>query len=204
MAAKKQDVVVEDGAVYVLRAGTPVYVKTADICSMTGKSNQWIGQLVAQGTLHKRSTPHGSLFDITEAVRAYCSMLEARAGPAKTEEEIKQEIKQEKAKAAADVTIAKAEADELQGKMHRSEDVAAMTTDLIYAIRGAMMALPGRLAVNVASANSPAEAAEIIRREVNKAMRELSNYRYDPKKYEERVRERRAWEADSGRDADDG
>ena len=35
MAAKKQDVVVEDGAVYVLRAGTPVYVKTADICSMT-------------------------------------------------------------------------------------------------------------------------------------------------------------------------
>ena len=201
MAAKKQDVVVEDGAVYVLRAGTPVYVKTADICSMTGKSNQWIGQLVAQGTLHKRSTPHGSLFDITEAVRAYCSMLEARAGPAKTEEEIKQEIKQEKAKAA---NIAKAEADELQGKMHRSEDVAAMTTDLIYAIRGAMMALPGRLAVDVASANSPAEAAEIIRREVNKAMRELSNYRYDPKKYEERVRERRAWEADSGRDADDG
>ena len=101
-------------------------------------------------------------------------------------------------------SIAKAEADELQGKMHRSEDVAAMTTDLIYAIRGAMMALPGRLAVDVASANSPAEAAEIIRREVNKAMRELSNYRYDPKKYEERVRERRAWEADSGRDADDG
>ena len=90
MATKKQDVVVEDGAVYVLRAGTPVYVKTADICSMTGKSNQWIGQLVAQGTLHKRSTPHGSLFDVTEAVRAYCSMLEARAGPAKTEEEIKQ------------------------------------------------------------------------------------------------------------------
>ena len=178
---------------------------------MTGKSNQWIGQLVAQGTLHKHSTPHGSLFDINEALRAYCSMLESRAGPAKTEEEILQEAKQEKAKAAADVTIkiakaniAKAEADELQGKMHRSEDVAAMTTDLIYAIRGAMMALPGRLAVDVAAAQSPAEAAEIIRREVNKAMRELSNYRYDPKKYEDRVRERRAWESDSGRDADDG
>ena len=140
-------------------------------------------------------------------MRAYCAMLKARAGPEKSE----QEIKREEAKSAAEVTmkvaraqIAKAEADELQGKMHRSEDVAAMTTDLIYAIRGAMMALPGRLAVDVAAAQSPAEAAEIIRREVNKAMRELSNYRYDPKKYEERVRERRAWEADSGRDADDG
>ena len=140
-------------------------------------------------------------------MRAYCAMLKARAGPEKSE----QEIKREEAKSAAEVTmkvaraqIAKAEADELQGKMHRSEDVAAMTTDLMYAIRGAMMALPGRLAVDVAAAQSPAEAAEIIRREVNKAMRELSNYRYDPKKYEERVRERRAWEADSGRDADDG
>ena len=211
MATKKQDVVVEDGAVYVLRSGTPVYVKTADICSMIGKSNQWVGQLVAQGTLHKRSTPQGNLFDVTEAVRAYCSMLEARTGPEKFKDEVEREIKQERAKAAADVTmkvakanIAKAEADELQGKMHRSEDVAAMTSDLIYAIRGAMMALPGRLAVDVAAAQSPAEAAEIIRREVNKAMRELSNYRYDPKKYEERVRERRAWESDNGRDADDG
>lgn len=206
MAPRKQDVVVEDGTVYVLRAGTPVYVKTADICSMIGKSNQWVGQLVAQGTLHKRSTPHGTLFDVTEAMRAYCSMLEARAGPEKSE----REIKQEEAKNAAEVTmkvaraqIAKAEADELQGKMHRSEDVAAMTTDLIYAIRGAMMALPGRLAVDVAAAQSPAEAAEIIRREVNKAMRELSNYRYDPKKYEERVRQRRAWETEAGRDVDD-
>ena len=90
MAAKKQDVVIEDGAVYVLRAGTPIYVKTADICSMTGKSNQWIGQLVAQGTLHKRSTPHGSLFDVTEAMRPYCSILEARAGPVMTEESIMQ------------------------------------------------------------------------------------------------------------------
>ena len=210
MARPKNDVIVEDGAVYVLRAGTAVYVKTADICSMTGKSNQWIGQLVAQGTLHKRGTSHGSLFNVTEAVRAYCSMLEARAGPVKTEDEIEREAKQEKAKAAADVTlkiakanIAKAEADELQGKMHRSEDVAAMTADLIYAIRGAMMALPGRLAVDVAAVQSPAEAAEIIRREVSKAMRELSNYRYDPKKYEERVRERRAWETEVGRDADD-
>ena len=156
MAAKKQDVVVEDGAVYVLRAGTPVYVKTADICSMTGKSNQWIGQLVAQGTLHKRSTPHGSLFDVAEAVRAYCSMLEARAGPAKTEEEIKQEIKQERAKAAADVTmkiakanIAKAEADELQGKMHRAEDVEAIKGIYGHGVRLEVRAVPNERSQDV-------------------------------------------------------
>ena len=95
---------------------------------------------------------------------------------------------------ASKAQIAKMEADELRGKMHRSEDVAAMTEDLIYTVRGSLMALPGRLAVDVAATATPAEAAEIIRKEVHALMRELANYQYDPQKYEERVRERRKWE----------
>ena len=79
--------------------------------------------------------------------------------------------------------------------MHRSEDVAALTEDLIYTIRSSLMALPGRLAVDVVDAQTPAEASEIIRREVYAVMNELSRYRYDPKKYEERVRTRKNWEA---------
>ena len=47
--------------------------------------------------------------------------------------------------------------------MHRSEDVAAMTEDLVYAIRGALMALPGRLAVDVCDVKTPAEVSEVIR-----------------------------------------
>ncbi len=203
---KKQDVIIEDDAVYVLRAGTPIYVKTADICAMTGKSNQWIGQLVSQGTLNKRSTPHGTMFDVSVAMRAYCDMLEARAKAS----EDKAATAAEKEKQEAEVSIKKAkaiitvlEAKELQGKMHRSEDVAAMTEDLIYTIRGMLLALPGRLAVDVASASSPAEAAEIIRKEVYKVMEELSHYQYDAKKYEERVRERRSWDVTGKQIADD-
>jgi len=79
----------------------------------------------------------------------------------------------------------------------REEDI---TEDLVYTIRGALMALPGRLAVDVSACNTPAEASDVIRREVNKVMRELSRYHYDPKKYEERVRERRNW---SEHDADE-
>lgn len=84
--------------------------------------------------------------------------------------------------------------------MHRAEDVAALTEDLVYTIRGALNALPGRLAVDVAAVSTPAEASEVIRKEVSKVMRELAGYHYDPKKYEERVRERRDW---SERDSDD-
>ena len=87
--------------------------------------------------------------------------------------------------------------------MHRSEDVAAMTEDLIYTIRGMLVALPGRLAVDVASVDTPAEAAELLRREIFKVMAELANYRYDPKKYEERVRERRDWGTQEMSDLDD-
>jgi phage terminase Nu1 subunit (DNA packaging protein) len=204
---KKPEAVIEDGAVYVLRAGTPIFVKTADICAMTGKSNQWIGQLVSQGTLNKKSTPHGSLFDLLATMRAYTAMLEERLNSA---EEKKAESAAEKEKQEAEISIKKAkaiitvlEAKELQGKMHRSEDVAAMTEDLIYNIRSMLLALPGRLAVDVASTQDPAEAAEIIRREVYKIMEELSNYKYDPKKYEERVRERRSWDIESGDIHDD-
>ena len=204
---KKPEAVLEDGAVYVLRAGTPIFVKTADICAMTGKSNQWIGQLVSQGTLNKKSTPHGSLFDLLATMRAYTAMLEERLNSA---EEKKAESAAEKEKQEAEISIKKAkaiitvlEAKELQGKMHRSEDVAAMTEDLIYNIRSMLLALPGRLAVDVASTQDPAEAAEIIRREVYKVMEELSNYKYDPKKYEERVRERRSWDVESGDIHDD-
>lgn len=206
MASRKQDIIVEDGAVYVLRAGTRIYVKTADICRMIGKSNQWVGQLVSRGTLNKKTTPHGALFELPESMSDYCDMLEDRNGPEPSEKEQRQEAAQKAAEVTlkvAKATVAKLEADELQGKMHRSEDVAAMTEDLIFSIRGMLVALPGRLAVDVANANTAAEAAEIIRKGVFEVMREIANYRYDPKKYEERVRERRKWETENGHEPHD-
>lgn len=206
MARIKQDISVENGAVYVLRSGTPIYVKTADVSAMIGKSNQWVGQLINQGVLHRVTTPHGSLFDVTSTMREYCDFVASRAEPEKSEKEQKREdakIAAELTIKASKATVAKLEAEELSGKMHRSEDVAAMTDDLIYAFRGALMALPGRLAVDVAALKTPAEVAEAIRKEVYKVMRELAGYRYDPQKYQERVRERRKWESQGGREPDD-
>lgn len=101
---------------------------------------------------------------------------------------------------ASKAKVAALEAEELEGKMHRAEDVCAMTEDLIYTIRGALIALPGRLAVDVVACTTAAEASDVIRKEVHKVMRELANYRYDPRVYEERVRERMDW---SERDDDD-
>ena len=195
--SKKPGVIVEEGAVYVLQAGTKIYVKTADVCAMTGKSNQWIGQLASQGTIHKSGTSQGTMYELCPTIKAYCGLLESRADSPEDDEIAK--IEKEKLSAETGIKKAKAiaamlEVKELQGKMHRSEDVAAMTADLIYVIRGMLMALPGRLAVDVAATKDAAEASELIRLETFKIMEELAGYRYDAKKYEERVRERRRWD----------
>lgn len=166
-------------------------VSPTELACVLGISARHIRRLAEDGQLEK-SDGH---FLLCESVQRYIK------SQSKAEERSAEEQRLEKARQAADVTlksskakIAKLEADELQGKMHRSEDVAAMTEDLIYTIRSSLMALPGRLAVDVVDAQTPAEASEIIRREVYAVMSELSHYRYDPKRYEERVRGRMNWE----------
>ena len=87
--------------------------------------------------------------------------------------------------------------------MHRSEDVEAMTNDLVYTVRSMIMALPGRLAMDVVQAGSPAEASALIRAECYKILNELSEYKYDPEAYQRRVRDREGWSESVADDTDD-
>ena len=172
---------------------------------MTGKSNQWIGQLTSQGILVKKQTPHGALYDMAETIKSYIEMLDARAEE-KDDKEQATEAMRRKAEATlkqAKATVATLDAQERLGKMHRSEDVAAMTEDLIFTIRSGLLALPGRLAVDVMSAKDSAEASDIIEREIYRLMNELANYKYDAAKYQERVRERLNLEATDLADDDE-
>ena len=194
MAKDEKKAVFDKNSVYILQAGTPVFVKTADICAMTGKSNQWIGQLTSQRTLNKTKTKHGSLYELVPNIKAYCEMLEKRADEHSDNPDI-QELELEKRRAEVKAKKAKAtmleyELKELKGKLHRSEDVAAMTADLIYSVRNALIALPGRLAMELSSLTEPAEISARIQNEVYLVMEELSSYEYDDEKYKERVMER--------------
>ncbi len=179
-------------AIFSLQAGTPIFVKTADVCSATGKTNQWIGQLTSQGVIHKCRTNHGQLYSLFDTMRAYCAYLEERAK--KDDEDIcllelrkkQAETKLKESKAA----VAELEAAEFQGKMHRSEDVRAMTADLLYYVRGSLLALAGRCAADCAASADPAEVQKIIEREVFAILKDLSEYKYDSKRYDELVRER--------------
>lgn len=164
-------------------------VSTTELASILGVTARRVQQMAQDGTIV--AVKRGK-FNLAESVQRYISFLSSREKEAVCQgtEKYEAEVRIKTAKAI----IAEMEADELQGKMHRSEDVAAMTEDLIYTIRGVLMAVPGRCSVDTAAAQSPAETFNIIRKEIHNAMSELAEYKYDPKKYEERVRERKAWD----------
>lgn len=168
-----------------------------ELATVLGISASRVYQLAKDGIISNSRRGH---YRLSESVQQYIAFLTRdKEDNPQDQERQKAEVSIKKAKAIINVL----EAQELQGIMHRSEDVAAMTEDLVYTIRGMLVALPGRLAVDVASVGTPAEAAELIRKEIFKIMAELSNYRYDPQKYEERVRERRDWESHEMSDPDD-
>lgn len=137
-------------------------------------------------------------YDLWPTAKKYISYLQdkaagrdiKKAAASKNEEKLQAEIDYKRAKAR----IAELELDEIEGRMHRAEDVESMTTDLCLAIRSALLALPGRLATDLAETDDPSLIATRIKEEVADILEELSNYRYDEKKYKERVQERRGTE----------
>lgn len=163
-------------------------VKTTELAAILGITARRVQQLTQDGTF---VTVKRGKFNLAESVQRYLAFTALRnKAPDDIEKdklEAEAKLKQHKAE------MAELELEEIKGKMHRSEDVAALTEDLIYAMRGMLVSLPGRLSVDVAAVQTPAEASKIIRDEIYKVMNELSEYRYDPKKYEDRVRERLAW-----------
>lgn len=156
-----------------------------------------VQQLAKEGILPAASQrPYK--FDLPPTVKAYIRHLRDRANgkEAKTADTVKAEA--DKLRAEADLKQSKAKIAELQlkeleGKMHRSEDVEAMTNDLVYTARSMIMALPGRLAMDVAQAGSANEASALIRTECYKILNELAGYQYDPEAYRRRVRDREGW-----------
>ena len=162
-------------------------VNTKELGIVLGVSTRRVQQMIQDGTL--QTVKKGSLL-LAENVQRYITFI---TGNQMTEEE----RKVEKARRAAEtkLKVAKAdiamlEANELKGKMHRAEDVEALTQDMCDTIRNVLLGLPGQLAVDVALCETPEECSVLIRDAVNSVLEELSHYAYNPAKYEERVRNR--------------
>ena len=156
-----------------------------------------VQQLAKEGILPAASVkPYR--FDLLITVKSYIKYLSDKANgkETKTADTLKAESNKLKAEAELKQTKAKISSmqlKELEGKMHRSEDVEAVMNDLVYTVRSMIIALPGRLAMDVMQATNANEASVIIRTECNKILEDLANYQYDPETYRRRVRDREGW-----------
>lgn len=180
---------------------------SAIIGKLFGVTERRVQQLAKEGVIPaEQRNPYK--FDLLPTVQAYIKHLSDKANgkEAKAADTVKAEA--DKLRAEADLKQSKAaiadmQLKELEGKMHRSEDVEAMTNDLVYTVRSMIMALPGRLAMDITKAASPAEASALIRSECSNILTELSNYQYDPEAYRRRVRDREGWSDSIADEADD-
>ena len=171
-------------------------VGSSVIAEYFGMSARNVQLLAKSGVIPAHKVGNYYKYDFDETVKTYIRYLSdkingreaARKGTARErKEEAEADLKRSKA------DIAALQLKELEGRMHRSEDVEAVMTDLIFAIRSRLLAVPGRLAVETADAQTAAETVVIIRKEIYDVLEELTKYRYDPEEYAKRVREREGW-----------
>jgi phage terminase Nu1 subunit (DNA packaging protein) len=164
-----------------------------------------VDQLVQDGiiepTLVKENGRSVRRYDLIPTVMLYIRYLQTKANSKEknmgssvelSEEKLKEEIRYKKAKADKLVL----ELRELNGQMHRAEDVKKVFTDHAQVVRAMFLALPGVLAVDCADAATPKEAERIIRRTVLDDLKLLEQYQYDSEEFRTLVKEREQWISD--------
>lgn len=175
------------------------------IAKIFGVTTRRVEQLKAEGVIQGQGKP--TKYDLLPTIQAYIRYLSDKAH-GREKKERAAELEEAKLTAEVDIKKAKAQAaqmelEELQGKLHRAEDVEAIMTDHVLFLRSMLMAMPGKLAVDLAGDHTAAEQAERVKKECYYILNNLADYRYDPEVYKKRVMERQGWEAHRG-DADDG
>lgn len=182
------------------------YQKADVIARLFGKTTRRIQQLTQDGILPTEQTPSGRRYDLLPTIKRYIQYLEARAEKQqpesmtqKLEAKLDAEIKYKKAKADK----AKLELDELKGQKHRASDIEKLTNELVFSVRGMLLALPGRVAMDLAAINKPVEVSQYMARHVEALLDELAQHEYDPEVYKQLAREREGWQAEQNDDEND-
>ena len=175
-------------------------VTSTSLASVLGVTARRIRQMTEDGVLE---TVGKGRYNLRDSVAQY---LQFKANGCKTEDEKKVEQTLRSSEAllkASKAQIAKLHADEMRGMFHRSEDVEAVLNGLITAFISFASSLPGRVAIDCAAAETPAEVANIVKTEINIGLKDIAAWRYDPKVFADKVRERMRWTPAEDGDTDD-
>ena len=181
-----------------------IWVPTRKLASWLDLTDNRIRQLEDEGYFTSKTEGGKKKFELKTSIQIYIEYLKRHNDSDRRFNQMMSD-EQRRQKAEADLKEAKAaieqmKKNELEATMHRADDVESITTDLVTAVRAELLALPGTLAVNVANAQSAAEAAGFIKAAVNDILNSLIDYKYDPAKYKKLVREREKWMNETKKD----
>ncbi len=185
-------------------AGNANLQTTQVIAKIFQVSTRRVEQLKTEGIIKGQGKP--TKYDLMPTVMAYIKYLSDKAN-GREKKQVTSELEEQRLKAEVEIKQAKAkqaqmELKEIQGKLHRAEDVEAIFTDHVMFLRSMLMALPGKLAVDLAGDHTAAEQAEVVKKEVYFILNTLADHQYDPEEYKRRVMERNGWESHRGDDED--
>lgn len=174
-----------------ITANTEVSVK--ELATILGISTRRVHQLRQKGLFTRTGK---GCFNLCEAVHAY---VKHNAEIAATDETLTE-------KRAADIALKKKRAaktdvdaeskrldnelkqlklDEMRNALCPHEVFEFVFNDFCLDVKNQLLAMPGRLAVDVHAAQSPAECAAIIKKEVNGTLKDLSKYQFDKERVTE-------------------
>lgn len=185
---------------------TKNYQKADVIARLFGKTTRRIQQLTQDGILPTEQTPAGRRYDLLPTIKRYIKYLEERAEKTKPqsiaekeEAKLDAEIKYKQAKADK----ARLGLDELKGQMHRASDIEKLTNELVFSVRSMLLALPGRVAIDLAAIDNPVEVTQYMARHVEALLDELAQHEYDPDVYRQLAREREGWQTEQDDEEED-
>ena len=179
---------------------------TNEVALMLGVTARYVRQLTEDGIFKGKVAGNQRKYDRNETVQAYIAHIKEHAAKSGSKNDAENESRRLAAEADLKETkaaIEKIKHAELEGQMHRSEDVEAVLTDLIFEVKNRLMALPGRLAMDTARIKTPEEESIRINAEVKEILNSLADYRYDPEKFQKRVKARKGADEDAAEETDD-
>lgn len=180
---------------------------TQTIAKLFGVTVRRVQQLTEEGILLAQGNPRK--YDLVPTIQAYIRYLSDKAYGREQKEAIS-DLNEAKLDAETRLKSAKAEIEELklkelQGELHRAEDVEAVVGAHVMQVRALLMALPGKLAVDCAALTEAPAVAARITAEVHDLLGQLAACAYDPSAYQRLVRERHGLdELDMEDDDNDG
>ena len=91
----------------------------------------------------------------------------------------------------------------MKGQMHRASDIEKLTNELVFSVRSMLLALPGRVAIDLAAIDNPVEVTQYMARHVEALLDELAQHEYDPDVYRQLAREREGWQTEQDDEEED-